>query len=310
MGMKISVVVPEYNEEANVIPLYKRVCEALKDYDFELVLVDDGSKDGTFRIIEGIAKTDKRVIGVKLRKNSGQTAALSAGINNTKGDIIVTSDGDLQNDPYDIPILINKIKNEGYDAVSGWRADRKDPFFKRINSKFANFLRRKLIKDDVHDAGCALKAYRREALDGIELFGEMHRYIHALVKLRGFKVGEVRVRHHPRLRGQTKYNYRRLFKGFLDLLYVKFWNDYSTRPLHFFGGLGLIQYVLSILILIEQIIKAFVIKKLLLGPLLLLAVLFVVTGTLFIIFGFLSEILIRTYYSTKGKKPYEIEKIV
>ena len=310
MVMKISVVVPEYNEEDNVIPLYKRVCEALKSYDFELILVDDGSKDRTFQIIEGIAKTDKRVIGVKLRKNSGQTAALSAGINQSKGDIIVTSDGDLQNDPYDIPILINKIKNESYDAVSGWRADRKDPFFKRINSKFANYLRRNLIKDEVHDAGCALKAYRREALDGIELFGEMHRYIHALVKLRGFKVGEVRVRHHPRLRGQTKYNYKRLFKGFLDLLYVKFWNDYSTRPLHFFGVLGLMQYVLSILILIEQIIKAIILKKLLLGPLLLLAVLFVVTGTLFIIFGFLSEIMIRTYYSTKGKKPYEIEKIV
>ncbi len=310
MVLKISVVIPEYNEEDNVIPLYKRVCEALKNYDFELILVDDGSKDRTFHIIEGIAKTDKRVIGVKLRKNSGQTAALSAGINQSKGDIIVTSDGDLQNDPYDIPILINKIKNEGYDAVSGWRADRKDPFFKRINSKFANYLRRRLIKDEVHDAGCALKAYRREALDGVELFGEMHRYIHALVKLRGFKVGEVRVRHHPRLRGKTKYNYKRLFKGFLDLLYVKFWNDYSTRPLHFFGVLGLIQYLFSILILIEQIVKAIIIKKLLLGPLLLLAVLFVVTGTLFIIFGFLSEIMIRTYYSTKGKKPYEIEKIV
>lgn len=310
MTMKISLVVPEYNEEDNIIPLYKRVCEALKNYDFELILVDDGSKDRTFNIIEGIAKTDKRVVGIKLRKNSGQTAALSAGINQAKGEIIVTSDGDLQNDPYDIPILINKIKVDGYDAVSGWRADRKDPFFKRINSKFANFLRRKLIKDEVHDAGCALKAYRREALDGLELYGEMHRYIHALVKLRGFKVGEVRVRHHPRLRGKTKYNYKRLFKGFLDLLYVKFWNDYSTRPLHFFGVLGLFQYVLSVLILIEQIVKWNIVDKLVLGPMLLLAVLFVINGTLFIIFGFLSEIMIRTYYSSKNKKPYEIEKIV
>ncbi|MBI4155599.1 glycosyltransferase family 2 protein [Candidatus Woesearchaeota archaeon] len=308
--MKISVIVPEYNEEANVIPLYKKVCDALKNYDFELILVDDGSKDKTFNIIEGIAKTDKRMVGIKLRKNSGQTAALSAGINNAKGDIIVTLDGDLQNDPYDIPILINKIRNEGYDAVSGWRADRKDPFFKRIHSKFANYLRRRLIRDNVHDAGCALKAYKKEALEGIDLYGEMHRYVHALVALRGFKVGEVRVRHHPRLRGKTKYNYKRLIKGFLDLLYVKFWSDYSTRPLHFFGTLGLIQYVLSVLILIEQIVKALIIKKLLLGPLLLLAVLFVVTGTLFIIFGFLSEILIRTYYSSKNKKPYEIEKIV
>lgn len=310
MTMKISLVVPEYNEEDNIIPLYKRVCEALKNYDFELILVDDGSKDRTFNIIEGIAKTDKRIVGIKLRKNSGQTAALSAGINQAKGEIIVTSDGDLQNDPYDIPILINKINVDGYDAVSGWRADRKDPFFKRINSKFANFLRRKLIKDEVHDAGCALKAYRREALDGLELYGEMHRYIHALVKLRGFKVGEVRVRHHPRLRGKTKYNYKRLFKGFLDLLYVKFWNDYSTRPLHFFGVLGLFQYVLSVLILIEQIVKWNIVDKLILGPMLLLAVLFVINGTLFIIFGFLSEIMIRTYYSSKNKKPYEIEKIV
>ena len=310
MTLKISLVVPEYNEEDNIIPLYKRVCEALKNYDFELILVDDGSKDRTFNIIEGIAKTDKRVVGIKLRKNSGQTAALSAGINQAKGVIIVTSDGDLQNDPYDIPILINKINVDGYDAVSGWRADRKDPFFKRINSKFANFLRRKLIKDEVHDAGCALKAYRREALDGLELYGEMHRYIHALVKLRGFKVGEVRVRHHPRLRGKTKYNYKRLFKGFLDLLYVKFWNDYSTRPLHFFGVLGLFQYVLSVLILIEQIVKWSIVDKLVLGPMLLLAVLFVINGTLFIIFGFLSEVIIRTYYSSKNKKPYEIEKIV
>lgn len=309
--MDISIVIPTYNEEENLEVLYeelKPVMESLNK-SYEIIFIDDGSNDKTFKILKSIHAKDKAVKIIKFRKNFGQTAALSAGFENADGDVLISIDSDLQNDPADIPKLLEKL-NRGYDLVTGWRHERRDPISKRISSKIANWLREKLIKENIHDSGCTLRAYKKEVVKDLKLYGEMHRYIPALVHAKGFRVDEIKVKHRERKHGKTKYGFTRIAKGFLDLLYIKFWLDYSTRPLHVFGSLGLFQYILSFLIFIEQIIKAVIVKKLELGPLLLLSVLLLITGTLFILFGFLSEIQIRIYYEKIGEKPYDIEVVL
>ncbi len=307
----ISVVIPFFNEEDSVETLFKELKEVLDGLgrSYEIVCVDDGSTDGTFRKLRRLRERHPVVRVVKFRRNFGQTAALSAGFEVAEGRIVVSMDGDLQNDPRDIPRLVDKLA-EGYDVVAGWRHERRDPASKKIPSRIANWLRRKLLGDDLHDSGCTLRAYKKEALKNLKLYGEMHRYIPAFLRARGYRIGEVKVKHRPRKFGSTKYTSSRLAKGFLDLLYVKFWSDYSTRPLHVFGSLGLIQYLFAVLIFIEQVIKAFIVGGLFIGPLLMLSVLLLITGTLFILFGFLSEIQIRTYYERVGEKPYEIEVIL
>ena len=216
-------------------------------------------------------------------------------------------DGDLQNDPSDIPNLIDKL-NEGYDVVSGWRHNRKDSFSKKYTSKIMNFLRKKLIGDELHDYGCSLKIYKKECIKDLELFGELHRYITAYLYIKGYKIGEVKVNHRPRISGDTKYKFNRGINGVLDLFYLKYWSNFSDRPLHFFGRLGIYQWSLAALIGIEQIIKALIIKKLVFGPLLALASMLVITGLLFIIFGFLSETMSRDYF--KREKFYSIKKVI
>ncbi len=308
MTVQISVVIPAYNEQDNLEPLYKRIKEALDKFKkkYEIIFIDDGSRDRTFEVLSSLRKKDNSVKIIRFRRNFGQTASWDVGFKNASGEYIITMDADLQNDPADIPLLFDKLK-EGYDVVSGWRVDRKDSFSKKIFSIFANYLRRKLTKEKIHDAGCSLKLYKKECLEDLHLYGEMHRYITTLLKLKGFKVGEVKVTHHPRIHGKTKYGFKRLFKGFFDLLFIKFWNDFSTRPLHFFGYIGFVQYVFSVLIVIEQIIKAiFFVKRLDLGPLLVLAVLFFITGTLTLLFGFLAEIMVRNYY--KDKQNYAVKE--
>ncbi|MEK6857710.1 MAG: glycosyltransferase family 2 protein [Nanoarchaeota archaeon] len=308
MTVQISVVIPAYNEQDNLEPLYKRIKEALDKFKkkYEIIFIDDGSRDRTFEVLSNLRKKDNSVKIIRFRRNFGQTASWDVGFKNASGEYIITMDADLQNDPADIPLLFDKLK-EGYDVVSGWRVDRKDSFSKKIFSIFANYLRRKLTKEKIHDAGCSLKLYKKECLEDLHLYGEMHRYITTLLKLKGFKVGEVKVTHHPRIHGKTKYGFKRLFKGFFDLLFIKFWNDFSTRPLHFFGYIGFVQYVFSVLIVIEQIIKAiFFVKRLDLGPLLVLAVLFFITGTLTLLFGFLAEIMVRNYY--KDKQNYAVKE--
>ncbi|MEW6062911.1 MAG: glycosyltransferase family 2 protein [Nanoarchaeota archaeon] len=306
----ISVIVPVYNEEANIRLFYKELSSVLNKIkeDYEIIFVDDGSTDRSFSLIKEINKNDKRVKAIKFRRNFGQTAAINTGIRHANGDKIITMDADLQNDPNEIPMLIKKL-NEGYYLVNGWRYKRRDPLFtKKIPSKFSNWLVRKLTKVNLHDQGCTLRIMRKEAVKNLRLYGEMHRFIPAIVAMNGFKVAEIKVKHRERRFGKTKYKFNRLLKGFLDLLYIKFWYTYSTRPLHFFGALGFLQYFLAILIFIEQIIKALAVKQLNLGPLLMLGILLVVTGTLFIVFGFLGEILIRTYYSKE--EDISIEKIL
>ena len=300
----ISIVIPVYNEEANISILYSQLKKALKDYNYEIIFIDDGSTDSTFEILNKL----KDIKIIKFRKNFGQTAALSAGFREAKGSIIVQMDGDLQNDPFDIPKLISSI--DGYDMVSGWRFDRKDSFSKKILSKVANSFRRLLIHDPVHDSGCSLKAYKRECFNEIDLYGDMHRYIPALLGWKGFKIGEVKVNHFQRKFGETKYNYKRLFRGLLDLLNILFWRKYSSRPLHLFGALGILLSSLGLLLgFVLLVLRLLGLKNLGESQLPLLAVLLVVIGIQFFISGLMADISIKNYYSN-GKKTYSIEKII
>ncbi|MFA6790688.1 MAG: glycosyltransferase family 2 protein, partial [Parcubacteria group bacterium] len=238
----ISVVVPVFNEEENVRELHRRIKEECKKLgkSFEIIFIDDGSKDATVKKCEGLSPL--RLI--KFRKNFGQTAAFDAGFQAARGDVIITMDGDLQNDPADIQKLLDKM-GEGYDIVSGWRHQRKDPLSKRIFSRGANLLRKFFIHDNIHDSGCSLKAYKKECFDGLELYGEMHRFIPALLEIDGFKVGEVKVSHYPRIHGVTKYNWRRAVKGIIDMMAIWFWRKYLNRPLHLFGASGMMLSILG-----------------------------------------------------------------
>ena len=302
----ISIVIPVYNEESNIPLLYSQLTKAMKPYNYEIIFVDDGSTDNTFDALLKIKDSHLKII--KLRRNFGQTAALSAGFSNSSGKIIVQMDGDLQNDPFDIPKLINSI--DGYDMVSGWRFDRKDSFSKKIFSKVANSFRRLLIKDPVHDSGCSLKAYKKECFDEIDLYGDMHRYIPALLNWKGFKIGEVKVNHFSRKFGETKYGYERLLRGLLDLLNILFWRKYSSRPLHLFGAVGIllsfIGFALGLFLLIARQFLGYSLGQ---SQLPLLAVLLAIIGIQFFISGLMADISIKNYYNN-GKKTYSIEKIV
>jgi len=301
----VSVILPAYNEQDNVFPLYNELSRVLTDKD-EIIFIDDGSKDNTLQNLAHLNKKDKRVKVIRFKRNFGQTAALDVGFKQALGEVIVTMDADLQNDPKDIPRLLAKL-TEGYDVVTGWRYNRKDTISKKIFSLFANFVRRRLIKDKIHDAGCTLKVFKKECINSLNLYGEMHRYITTILALQGYKVGEIKVNHRQRIHGKTKYGFKRVFKGFFDLMFIKFWNDFSSRPLHFFGSLGVMQYAIATLIFAEQMIKAIIVNELSVGPLLILVVLLLITGSLTFLFGFLAEIMVRTYY--KDTKNYVIDKV-
>jgi hypothetical protein len=219
-------------------------------------------------------------------------------------------DADLQNDPDDIPRLIKKL-NEGYDVISGWRCNRKDPLLKKISSSFANSLRRVLTGERIHDSGCSLKAYRKKCIDDLDLYGEMHRFVPALLMWRGFKIGEIKVKHHKRVYGKTKYGIKRLAKGFLDLLIVKFWMQYSARPIHLFGGIGSFSFIIGFIIgLYLSIRKLFSGIQLSNRPLLLLSMLLIMLGVQLFVFGILADIMVKVYYEIRNKKNYKIEKIL
>ena len=238
---EVSVVVPLLNEQDNIGPLYEQIKKSLADqYDYEIIFVDDGSSDNSFAILAGLQKTDTSVKVICFRKNFGQTAALSAAFNHAKGKVIVAIDADLQNDPADIPKMIDRL-NEGFDVVSGWRKKRHDnAITRRLPSVIANWLIAKITGVKLHDFGCTLKAYRREVLAETKLYGEMHRFIPALASWSGAKICEVVVNHRPRTAGVAKYGLARTFKVVLDLITVKFLGSFSTKPIYIFGGLGLI----------------------------------------------------------------------
>jgi len=312
----ISIVVPLFNERENIVPLFASLRSALsnlarKKTRAEVILVDDGSTDGTFGAIRKARGKDRRFRAVRFRRNFGQTSAFDAGFSMAKGDVVVTMDGDLQNDPADIPLLLREIA-KGYDVVSGWRHERKDAAIsKKLPSLFSNWLARYLTGLELHDFGCSLKAYRRETLKDLRLFGEMHRFIPAILYTKGFKISEIKVSHRPRKFGKTKYNFTRLLKGFLDLLYIKFWSSFSTRPLHLFGLIGFIMMgVAGLIALVKLAALLLYSQPVELTPALLLMSLLAIMGLQFVMFGFLSEIQVRTYYNTAKESEYEIEKIL
>jgi len=311
--MDLSIVIPIFNEQENLPILYSKLVSVLKKLgkNYEIVFVNDGSTDSSFSVLKDIKVYDKNILIINFRKNFGQTAALDAGFKHARGDVIVTLDADLQNDPEDIPKVLDKLQN--YDVVSGWRFPRHDSLSKKIFSRIADLIRKIILKDKIHDSGCTLKAYRKEAVKDLNLFGEMHRYIPVLIASNGFKIGEIKVKHHKRKYGKTKYGIRRIFRGLLDLFYIKFWIDYSTRPLHFFGFIGMVSILLGGLLGFGNLYYHTFINRstlILVGPLLLLAALMVLLGIQFIVLGFLGEINIRTYYSKSKETNYKIKEIL
>ena len=301
----LSVVVPLKDERDNVRPLVERVRDALRECGpWELVLIDDGSTDGTFAELEAVA-VDPRVKVVRLRRNVGQAAATQAGLDAATGDVIVTMDGDLQNDPADIPLLLAKL-NEGYDAVLGLRANRQDKFLlRKVPSGIANWLIRKVLGVPFKDFGCTLRAMRRDVADGLLLYGEMHRFITASVIQPGAKVAQIPVRHHPRTAGKSKYNITRTVRVMLDLMTVKFQGSFQTRPMHLFGGMGLGLGLFGFAcVLIALVMKYTTGPGMTANPLFLLGAVAGLMGVQLVSLGLMGEVLARVYFESQGKRPY------
>jgi len=310
--MTLSIVIPLYNEEENVQILFERLKKALDplEKEYEILFVDDGSTDGTLPTLEEIQAKDKRVVVLSLRRNFGQTAAFAAGFDFARGDVIVTMDGDLQNDPADIPKLLELIKDN--DLVSGWRKKRRDPFFRRrVPSIIANWLISNVTGVKLHDYGCSLKAYRRDVIKNLKLYGEMHRFIPAVASWYGVRVAEVEVVHHPRLRGSSKYGISRTIKVVLDLITVKFLQSFSTKPIQFFGPVGIMSGFLGLLISLYLSLDKILFGRDIGGrPLLLLGALLIIVGIQLIGMGLLGEMLVRVYHESQRKPIYVIKKIL
>lgn len=305
----ISIVIPIYNEEDNIIKLSKSIYEALSDIDYEVLFINDGSTDKSEKIIESLSLAHSNIKLISLRRNYGQTAAMQAGFDHSKGEIIIPMDGDLQNDPNDIPLLIAKI-NEGYDVVSGWRKDRSDKKLTRIlPSKIANSLISRISGIYLHDYGCTLKAYRRDILNDIKLYGEMHRFIPIYASWEGAKVTEIPVRHHARIAGHTKYGLSRIPKVVLDILVIRFFDKSLDRPIHLFGKFGLFMFFVAFILAILAIyIKLFMDISFILTPLPLLVVFFAMSGLICIFIGLLAEIQSRIYFESIGRPSYLIKQ--
>ncbi len=308
---EISVVIPVYNEEDNLQDLCRQLTESLEGLGrpFEVILVDDGSTDGTAARLIEIEKRDGRLRVLRLRRNFGQTAAFSAGFDHARGEVIVTSDGDLQNDPADIPLLLAKI-DDGFDMACGWRRERQDPLSKRWPSFLANRLISWATGVRLHDYGCSLKAIRSDVVKHLRLYGEMHRFIPAVASWMGVSLAEVPVHHRPRTRGRSKYGLGRTVRVLLDLFTVKFLLAYGTRPAHLFGLMGLLSGGAGFLILLHlAYVRLFLDTAIGGRPLLSLGVLLFLTGVILVSFGLVAEILVRTYHESQGKPIYMVREI-
>jgi glycosyltransferase involved in cell wall biosynthesis len=307
----VSIIVPVFNEQQNIRPLYTEITAVClrQTFSWEVVFVDDGSADASFGEITSLSSTDEHIHYICLRKNFGQTAALAAGIDHARGDIIITMDGDLQNDPADIPALIQKI-HEGYDLVAGWRKNRKDPFFSvKLPSLLANTLIRKITGVNIHDTGCTLKAFKRSILHDLHLYGEIHRFIPALLFAKGARIAEIETTHRPRLTGASKYSPWKFFRVILDLLNVKFLISYATRPLHLFGKIAFYTFFLSFLSFVALFcMKIFWHVDMTGNPLMMVCIFLALLGVQFITIGLLGDIGIRTYHESTNTKIYTIRE--
>ena len=313
---KYSIVVPFHNEEENVTVLYARLKQVMEQVgeSFELVLVEDGSNDRTYKLLEEIAAVDSRVLVVKLRRNFGQTSALAAGFDHATGEFILAMDGDLQHDPNDIPSFLEKLE-EGYDVVSGWRKERVDSFLmRRIPSRCANWLMARLSGVKIHDFGTTFKAYRRQTIQSIPLYGEMHRFIPALASWHGASICEVPIRNLKRERGKSHYGIGRTLGVFFDLLTIRFLLKYMSRPLHFFGSLGALGIVAgSIISAILMGMKILDPHKSILnlhGPLFVIGAVLIVAGIQMLAIGLLGELQVRHYYTLEHRAPYAVDRLV
>ncbi|HWX76488.1 MAG TPA: glycosyltransferase family 2 protein [Candidatus Acidoferrales bacterium] len=307
--MELSIVIPVYNEEENVEPLVQEIKSALEQLGkgYEIVIVDDGSTDGTFEVLARLHEREAHLRVVRLKRNFGQTAALAAGLAHCEGKIIVTMDGDGQNDPADIPALLAEL-DKGNDLVTGWRFSRQDSFIsRRLPSRIANRLISWTTQVKVHDYGCTLKAMHSDVAKNLKLYGEMHRFIPAIAYERGARIAELKVHHRPRLRGTSKYAVTRTLRVVLDLLTVKFLISYSTRPSHIFGPIGVISggvgFLIAIYLSFEKFFRGVTIGN---RPLLLLAVLLIFIGFQFITMGLLGEMLARTYHESQGRPVFVV----
>ncbi len=313
----LSIVIPIYNEERSLGKLYDRLTKALSKVgkNYEIIAVNDGSSDDSLRVLKKLHKQDSRFKVVNLRRNFGQTAALAAGFDYAQGDVVVSMDADLENDPRDISKLLDKL-DEGYDIVSGWRKDRWgggvfQKVVRRVPSEIANFLVRKVTGLYLHDTGCTLKAYRAEVLENVQLYGELHRFVPAIASRYGAKIGEVAVNYEPREFGSSKYGFSRTVRVFLDLILLKFLLGYGTRPIQFFGLLGFVFGGLGVLFsLYLTYVKFGLNQSIGQRPLLLLAVLLMVLGVQFVTMGLLGEIVMRTYFESQDKKIYAVRKFL
>lgn len=308
--MYLSIIIPFYNEQENAASLCSEINVVLANISesYELILVNDGSKDGTLDVLHKLSSDDPNIIIVDLLRNYGQTAAMMAGFDYARGEIIIAMDGDGQNDPASIPELLKKLE-EGYDVVSGWRKDRKDKAITRkLPSKIANKLISKVSGVKLNDYGCSLKAYRRSVISDVRLYGEMHRFIPIYSAWQGAKITEIPVKHRARLHGETKYGLNRIFKVMLDLLLVSFMGRYITKPIYVFGGMGLVLLLASSLSAVWAVgLKLFDDTSFISTPLPVLAGTFFTTGVLCILMGLLAEIVIRTYFEAQNKPIYQVK---
>jgi glycosyltransferase involved in cell wall biosynthesis len=311
-ALDLSIIVPLFNEEESLAPLYQQLLAVLGPLgkSFEIIFINDGSSDGSYAALCRLALADARVKVINLRRNFGQTAAMSAGFDHARGQVIIPMDADLQNDPADIPLLLEKLA-QGYDVASGWRKERQDKEILRIlTSRLANWLISQFTGVKLHDSGCSLKAYRAEILRGTRLYGEMHRFIPALANLMGARICEVPVTHHARAFGKSKYGFKRILKVMLDLITVKFLAEFSTKPLYMFGGIGVGLFILAIVAGAETIWVrvtqgAYVHNN----PVILIALFLGTLGVNFIVMGLLAELIIRTYHESQGKPIYHIRDL-
>ncbi|MBU2513826.1 glycosyltransferase family 2 protein [bacterium] len=304
---KISVVVCVYNEELNVKPLVDRIYQALDGQNIEIIFVDDGSTDDT---VKEIKKLDKKEIHLlELQKNYGQSNALYAGIEYASGEYIVTMDGDLQNDPADIPAMLDKLKKEDLDLVAGIRKNRKDGMFlRKIPSKIANGIIRMTTNVRMKDYGCTLKVFRNDMAKSIGLYGELHRFIPILIHLEGGRIGQMDVAHHPRIHGKAKYGLNRTFKVVSDLIFVLFFLKYMQRPMHLFGVSGVFAFIIGVLINLYLLVQKIMGHDIWGKPLLILGLMMLLAGIQLITVGLLAELQMRTYYESQKKRPYKIRR--